>query len=91
MTIEAPDVVWVADLTYIRLPSTFVYLAAILDAYSRKCVGWKLSKRIDLPCGWLTEKIDRLSDLIGVATFRMCENQLGRMPPGLRGRGCPLP
>lgn len=47
MTIEAPDMVWVADLTYIRLPSTFVYLAAILDAYSRKCVGWKLSKRID--------------------------------------------
>jgi len=47
MVIEAPDVVWVADLTYIRLPSTFVYLAAILDAYSRKCVGWKLSRRID--------------------------------------------
>jgi putative transposase len=47
MTIEAPDVVWVADLTYIRLKSAFVYLAAILDAYSRKCVGWKLSKRID--------------------------------------------
>jgi transposase InsO family protein len=47
MTIEAADVVWVADLTYIRLPSAFVYLAAILDAYSRKCVGWKLSKRID--------------------------------------------
>jgi transposase InsO family protein len=47
MTIAAPDAVWVADLTYIRLPSTFVYLAAILDAYSRKCVGWKLSNRID--------------------------------------------
>ena len=47
MTIEAPDVVWVADLTYIRLPSAFAYLAAILDAYSRKCVGWKLSKQID--------------------------------------------
>jgi putative transposase len=47
MTIEAPDMVWVADITYIRLPSTFVYLAAILDAYSRKCVGWKLSQRID--------------------------------------------
>ena len=47
MTIEAPDVVWVADITYIRLPSSFVYLAAILDAYSRKCVGWKLSKQID--------------------------------------------
>jgi putative transposase len=47
MTIEAPDVVWVADLTSIRLPRTLVYLAAILDAYSRKCVGWKLSNRID--------------------------------------------
>ncbi len=47
LTIEAPDVVWVADLTYIRLPGSFVYLAAILDAYSRKCVGWKLSKQID--------------------------------------------
>jgi len=46
MTIEAPDVVWVADLTYIRLPSAFAYLAAILDAYSRQCVGWKLSKQI---------------------------------------------
>src|SRR5437899_1817164 len=47
MTIEAPDVVWVADITYIRLLSNFAYLAALLDAYSRKCVGWNLSKRID--------------------------------------------
>ena len=47
MQVQAPDTVWVADLTYIRLPSTFAYLACILDAYSRKCVGWKVSKRID--------------------------------------------
>ena len=47
MQVEAPDTVWVADLTYIRLPSTFAYLACVLDAYSRKCVGWKVSKRID--------------------------------------------
>jgi len=46
LTIEALDVVWVVDLTYIRLPSAFAYLAAILDAYSRKCVGWKLSRQI---------------------------------------------
>ena len=45
--LDAPDVVWVADITYIRLLSNFVYLATILDAYSRKCVGWNLSKRID--------------------------------------------
>lgn len=48
MTIEAPDMVWVADLTYIHLPSAFAYLAAILDAYSRKCISWKLSQRIDM-------------------------------------------
>ncbi len=47
LQVDAPDVLWVADITYIRLLSSFVYLAAVLDAYSRKCVGWTLSKRID--------------------------------------------
>lgn len=47
LAVLGPDVLWVADITYIRLPSTFVYLAALLDAYSRKCIGWKLSRRID--------------------------------------------
>jgi transposase InsO family protein len=41
------DQVWVADLTYIRLPREFVYLAAILDAFSRRCLGWALSRWID--------------------------------------------
>jgi transposase InsO family protein len=39
---------WVADITYIRLPAEFVYLAAILDAHSRKVVGWHLSRRLDV-------------------------------------------
>ncbi len=47
MLFDAPDQAWVADITYIRLPTTFVYLAAILDAYSRRCVGWALSRWID--------------------------------------------
>jgi putative transposase len=46
-TPDAPDVIWLADLTYIRLRSEFVYLATILDAYSRRCIGWNLSTRID--------------------------------------------
>jgi putative transposase len=41
------DQVWIADITYIRLPTTFCYLAAVLDAYSRRCVGWHLSRWID--------------------------------------------
>jgi putative transposase len=38
---------WVSDITYIRLPSGFCYLAAILDAHSRKAVAWHLSRSID--------------------------------------------
>ncbi len=45
--IDALNQVWTSDITYIRLPTTFCYLAAILDAYSRKCVGWALSRWID--------------------------------------------
>ena len=41
------DQAWVADITYIRLASSFVYLACVLDAWSRRCVGWQLSRRID--------------------------------------------
>ena len=47
LEVDAPHVVWVANIRYIRLLSSFVYLAALLDAYSRKCVGWNLSKRVD--------------------------------------------
>lgn len=39
--------VWVADLTYIRITTAFVYLAVILDLYSRKAIGYALSDQID--------------------------------------------
>jgi putative transposase len=38
---------WMADITYIRLPRGFAYLAALLDGYSRKIVGWQLGQDID--------------------------------------------
>lgn len=41
------DQVWVVDMTYIRLPQGFVYLACVLDAFSRRVIGWHLSKDID--------------------------------------------
>ncbi len=58
-TPDAPDVIWVADLTYIRLRSEFVYLATLLDAYSRRCIAWNLSTRIDtnLALGALEEAL----------------------------------
>ena len=39
--------VWVVDMTYIRLPQGFVYLACVLDAFSRRVIGWHLSGDID--------------------------------------------
>ncbi len=38
---------WVSDITYVHLANDFVYLAAIIDIFSRKCIGWNLSKDID--------------------------------------------
>lgn len=38
---------WVADITYIRILTAFVYLAVILDVFSRKVIGWYLSRKID--------------------------------------------
>lgn len=38
---------WVGDITYIRLLTEFVYLAVIIDVFSRRCIGWELSRNID--------------------------------------------
>lgn len=47
MDITAPDQLWVSDLTYIRLGHEFIYLAVVLDACSRRCLGWCLGRRLD--------------------------------------------
>lgn len=46
---DRADQVWVADFTYIRVAQGFCYLAVILDACSRKVVGYALSQRLDTP------------------------------------------
>ncbi len=47
MDITAPDQLWLSDLTYIRLGHEFIYLAVVLDACSRRCLGWSLGRRLD--------------------------------------------
>ena len=47
-TITGLNQAWVADITYIRLPAEFVFLAALLDAYSRQVIGWNLSRRLEV-------------------------------------------
>jgi putative transposase len=46
MKLTGINQLWVADITYIRLQREFVYLAVILDAYSRKVVGWELDRTL---------------------------------------------
>ena len=47
LVVSGLDQLWVADITYIRLRREFVYLAVILDAFSRRCIGWALDHTLE--------------------------------------------
>jgi putative transposase len=47
LVVDGPNQLWVADITYIAINSGFVYLAAILDAWSRRVVGYAIGRSID--------------------------------------------
>jgi putative transposase len=59
LTLTGMNQLWVADITYIRLRAEFVYLAVMLDAYSRKVVGWALDRTLAarLPMAALTHAL----------------------------------
>jgi transposase InsO family protein len=44
--VAAPDQAWAADITYVRILSGWVYLAAVMDLYSRKIVGWSVDQSL---------------------------------------------
>lgn len=68
MVLTGIDQLWVADITYIRLDTEFVYLAVVLDAYSRRVIGWALDRSLE--------------DELTIAALRMALES--RMPaPGL--------
>lgn len=46
LVVNDVDQLWVADITYIRLPREFVYLAVLLDAFSRRVIGWALERHL---------------------------------------------
>jgi putative transposase len=46
LVLSAPDQLWVADITYIRLAQEFVYLAVVVDGFSRRAVGWALERSL---------------------------------------------
>jgi transposase InsO family protein len=47
MELTGIDQLWIADITYIRLQAEFVYLAVVLDAFSRRVIGWSLNRTLE--------------------------------------------
>lgn len=47
MELTGLDQLWVADITYIRLETEFIYLAVVLDAFSRRVIGWALGRSLE--------------------------------------------
>lgn len=47
LIITKPNQIWAADITYVRLPYGFCYVAVIIDLFSRKIKGWAVSKKLD--------------------------------------------
>ena len=61
------DKVWVSDITYVRILTGFVYVAIIMDLYSKKVVGWAISRNIDrkLTLGALRMAVERRQPVLG--------------------------
>jgi len=61
LTSPEPDRVWVADITYVPTQQGWLYLAAVVDMYSRRVVGWAMSERADqaLACDALAMALGR--------------------------------
>jgi len=59
LAVERPEQVWVADITYVRLRAGFVYLAVLMDVFTRRVRGWGLSRSLDgsLTLGALTRAL----------------------------------
>jgi transposase InsO family protein len=68
MALTSIDQLWVADITYIRLEAEFVYLAVVIDAFSRRVIGWALDRNVE--------------DDLTLAALRMAL-ELRRPAPGL--------
>jgi transposase InsO family protein len=68
LLVTRPNELWVADMTYVRLLRGFAYLAVILDAFSRRAIGWAISMHIDtkLSLAALTMALDTRSVATGL-------------------------
>jgi len=85
--VETINQLWVADMTYIRLGREFVYMAVVLDVFSRRVVGWSLGRSLSsvLPVAALNQAIAKREPQAGLVhhsdrgTQYACENYVKRL------------
>lgn len=59
LDVDGPNQLWVSDITYVAIAAGFVYVAVVLDAWSRKVVGYAIGRSIDVRCNRSAEGGDR--------------------------------
>jgi putative transposase len=73
LSIDAPDIVWCSDITYIRLRGGFMYLVAILDYFSRYVLSWSVSNSLEsLFC------LDAVDEALSVSRPRIFHSDQGK-------------
>ncbi|MGE5205696.1 MAG: IS3 family transposase [Chlamydiota bacterium] len=94
MVLTGIDQLWVADITYIRLESEFVYLAVVIDAYSRRVIGWALEQTVedDLPLAALRQALELRRPAPGVVhhSDRGSQYASGDYTDLLKAHGCQI-
>jgi len=94
MVLTGIDQLWVADITYIRLESEFVYLAVVIDAYSRRVIGWALERTVeaDLPLAALRQALELRQPAPGVVhhSDRGSQYACGDYTDLLKAHGCQI-
>jgi len=94
MTLTGIDQLWVADITYIRLQTEFVYLAVVIDAFSRRVLGWALDRTVedDLPLAALRMALELRQPKPGVVhhSDRGSQYASGDYTDLLQAHGCQI-
>jgi len=94
MELTGINQLWVADITYIRLETEFVYLAVVIDAFSRRVIGWALDRTIedDLTLAALRMALERRRPLPGLVhhSDRGSQYASGDYTDLLKAHGCEI-
>lgn len=94
MKLTGINQLWVADITYIRLETEFVYLAVVIDAFSRRVIGWALDRTIedDLTLAALRMALDRRRPALGLVhhSDRGSQYASGDYTDLLKAHGCKI-